>query len=74
MWDSEKKHGLLEKLSSSGKTPIRTLSTRIYVDIKNNEDNIFEQISKRPAKFFLKGRTAGLKEYKNRKDGYLINL
>lgn len=61
MWDIAKNLGLLEKLSSSGKTPIRTLSARIYVDIKNNSDTIFEQVSKRPAKFFLKGKTAGLK-------------
>ena len=54
MWDTAKNLRLLEKLSSSGKTPIRTLSARIYVDIKNNPDTIFEQVSKRPAKFFLK--------------------
>lgn len=63
MWEVAKELNLLGKLSSSGKTPIRTLSARIYVDIKNNPDTIFEQISKRPAKFFLKGKTAGLKEY-----------
>lgn len=66
MWDTAKNLGLLEKLSSSGKTPIRTLSAGIYVDIKNNPDTIFEQVSKRPAKFFLKGRTAGLKEYEEK--------
>ena len=66
MWDTAKNLRLLEKLSSSGKTPIRTLSARIYVDIKNNPDTIFEQVSKRPAKFFLKGRTAGLKEYEEK--------
>lgn len=37
MWEAAGRHGLLEKLSSSGKTPIRTLSARIYVDIKNNQ-------------------------------------
>lgn len=46
MWGAAGRHGLLEKLSSSGKTPIRTLSARIYVDIKNNQDTIFEQVSK----------------------------
>lgn len=34
MWEIAGKQGLLEKLASSGKTPIRTLSARIYVDIK----------------------------------------
>lgn len=66
MWESAGKLGLLEKLSSSGKTPIRTLSARIYVDIKNNADTLFEQVSKRPAKFFLRERAAGLSEYEER--------
>ena len=66
MWETAKQLGLLEKLSSSGKTPIRTLSARIYVDIKNNVDTIFEQVSKRPAKFFLKGRTVEFKDYKDK--------
>lgn len=59
MWSAASKYGLLEKLSSSGKTPIRTLSAKIYVDIKNNTETIFEQVSKRPAKFFLKGKNVG---------------
>lgn len=42
MWKIAKELGLLEKLSSSGKTPIRTLSAGIYVDIKNNTNTIFE--------------------------------
>ena len=63
MWEAAGRHGLLEKLSSSGKTPIRTLSARIYVDIKNNQDTIFEQVSKCPAKFLLKGQTVELQEY-----------
>ncbi len=63
MWDASEKYSLREKLASSGKTPIRTLSARLYVDIKNNPNSVFEQISKRPAKFFLKDRAAGLQEY-----------
>lgn len=34
IWETGKELGLLENLTSSGKTPIRTLSARIYVDIK----------------------------------------
>lgn len=68
MWEAAGRYGLLEKLSSSGKTPIRTLSARIYVDIKNNQDTTFEQVTKRPAKFFLKGQTAGLQEYEDRQE------
>ncbi len=65
MWEIAEKQGLLEKLASSGKTPIRTLSARIYVDIKNNKNTCFVQTSKRPAKFFLKGKEAGLEEFEN---------
>ena len=59
MWESAKGRGLLQKLNSSGKTPVRTLSARIYVDIKNNADSCFVQTSKRPARFFLKQAPAG---------------
>lgn len=52
MWEAADRMGLLEKLASSGKTPVRTLSARIYVDIKNNANTPFIQVSKRPAKFF----------------------
>lgn len=56
MWEAGCNQGLDEKLGSSGETPIRTLSARIYVDIKNNMDSVFIQVSKRPAKFYLKGK------------------
>lgn len=56
MWEAGCKLGFAGKLGSSGKTPIRTLSARIYVDLKINPESVFMQISKRPAKFFLKGK------------------
>lgn len=56
MWKAGCNLGLDKNLGSSGKTPIRTLSARIYVDIKNNVNSVFLQVSKRPAKFFLKGK------------------
>lgn len=68
MWEVGNKHDLLRKLSSSGKTPIRTLSAGLYVDIKNNANSIFVQVSKRPAKFFLKSKTAGLREYEEQQE------
>jgi len=63
IWNSADKNGLLEKLGSSGKTPTRTLSARIYMDIKNNSQTIFEQVSKRPAKFYLKDKVADLEKF-----------
>lgn len=68
MWEIAGKQGLLEKLASSGKTPIRTLSARVYVDIKNNKDSCFVQTSKRPAKFFLKGKDVGLEKFVKRQE------
>lgn len=41
-------------METSGKTPWRTLGARIYVDIKENPDTKFIQVSKIPAKFYLK--------------------
>lgn len=66
MWEAGCKMGLEERLGSSGKTPVRTLSAKIYVDIKNNRESVFTQISKRPAKFFLKG-----KDFKENQDEIL---
>lgn len=68
MWQAAEKYSLLDKLASSGKTPIRTLSARLYVDLKNNGNTIFTQISKRPAKFFLKDHIAGLQEHEERQE------
>lgn len=66
IWESAGEQGLLKKLASSGKTPIRTLAARIYVDIKNNQNTCFVQTSKRPAKFLMKDKTAELEESKSR--------
>lgn len=63
IWSIAVQKGLTTKLGSSGKTPIRTLSARLYMDIKNSENTIFVQVSKRPAKFFIKGKTADLAIY-----------
>lgn len=60
--------GLLEKLDSSGKTPVRTLSAGIYVDIKNNANTPFIQVSKRPAKFFLKDKNVPAQGLKRRQE------
>lgn len=66
MWEAAGRMGLLEKLSSSGKTPVRTLAAKIYVDIKNNENTPFIQVSKRPAKFFLKDKNNFPQELENK--------
>ena len=64
MWEAGCKRGLDGKLGSSGKTPVRTLSARIYVDLQTTPESLFIQLSKRPAKFYLKGKdfTSDLEE------------
>lgn len=68
IWELAGKRGLWERLNSSGKTPVRTLSARIYVDIKNNSNSCFTQVSKRPAKFFLKGRVIRPVSHEDKQD------
>lgn len=46
IWEVGCNQGLDAKLGSSGKTPIRTLSARIYVDIKNNMDSVLYRLAK----------------------------
>lgn len=54
IWRSAVELGYADKVSTSGKTPWQTLGARIYMDIKQNPDTEFIQISKRPAMFYLK--------------------
>ncbi len=55
IWNGAEKLKLLDKLGSNGLTPKRTLSARIYVDIREKGDNsIFYKEGKRPVKFGLK--------------------
>ena len=54
IWKCGEKHGLTDKVGSKGKTPINTLQARLYLDIRDNENSIFVQTSKRPSMFYLK--------------------
>lgn len=60
IWLEGEKCGLSRKVGSKGKTPTRTMSASLYVDIKKNEHTIFKQVSRRPGKFYLKGVIAEL--------------
>lgn len=53
MWDKAIELGLDVKLGTTGKTPMKTLASCIYVDMKNKEHSIFVQTDRRPAKFAL---------------------
>jgi len=54
IWDYAKEFGIAEKIQTDGKTPWASIGARIYIDIRDNENSVFVQISKRPSKFFLK--------------------
>ncbi|WP_027634793.1 COG2958 family protein [Clostridium butyricum] len=54
IWENAIQLNISQKVTTSGKTPWATLGARIYTDIKDNENTPFIQVSKRPAKFYLK--------------------
>lgn len=55
IWKKAEKYELIEKLNSNGKTPERSLSANLYVEVKNNsEKSNFFRYSKSPTKFGLK--------------------
>lgn len=62
IWDKAKELGLVKKLSSSGKTPVNTLSARITTDIKHNENSVFKKVSDKPSKYALNNRDIEYKE------------
>ena len=56
IWKKAVELGLDKKMASKGKTPWATLGARLYVDVKEKgEKSTFVQISKRPARFILRG-------------------
>ena len=54
IWNEANKMNISDNVKSKGKTPWKTLGARIYTDIKDNPNTRFIQVSKRPAKFYLK--------------------
>ena len=62
IWQKAEEMGVLSKLGTSGKTPEKTLSARLYVDIRDNDKSIFYQSNKRPAKFYLKSKKDSVKK------------
>lgn len=54
MWEQAKICVFDKRINTSGKTPWRTLGAQLYVEIRDNPDSEFIQVSKRPVKFSLK--------------------
>ncbi len=60
VWQVGKEKGLTDKIKTSGKTPWQSLGAQLYVEVRDNEDSRFMKVGKRPARFFLKERSADL--------------
>ncbi len=54
IWKKAVELGIDKNINTSGKTPWRSISARIYVDIRDNEKSKFIKVGKRPTKFYLK--------------------
>jgi len=57
IWRIGCEKGCDKKFSNLGKTPWSTLGARLYVDIRDNENSRFQQVSNRPALFSLRELT-----------------
>ena len=58
IWEMAKELKLVDKLSSSGKTPVNTLSAIISVNAKRNENRIFKKVSDKPSRYILENRVS----------------
>ena len=58
IWEIAVKRGYAAKIDSQGKTPKATLSSRIYVELRDNPDSIIEKVSTRPTRFSIKGKVS----------------
>ena len=56
IWKKAGEYGFRDKLSSTGKTPVKTIAARVYLDIRDNPQTRLYQYSKRPASFYIKDR------------------
>lgn len=54
--------GLSKELNLKGKTPWDTFSARLYIDLKNNKNSIFEKTQNRPILIKLKNQSLNLKD------------
>lgn len=62
VWQTGATSGLTEKIASAGKTPWQSLGAQLYVDVRDNASSKFIKVGKRPARFFLKERSAEITE------------
>ncbi|MBK6888697.1 MAG: HrgA protein [Sphingobacteriales bacterium] len=54
MWEKAVEFGFDKQLKTKGKTPWASVAARLYVDIRDNKNTVFEAVGKRPIRFWLK--------------------
>lgn len=54
IWEKAKAKGYDKDVSNRGKTPWKTISSQIYIDIRDNRDSPFSKVEGRPTRFALK--------------------
>lgn len=54
IWDKAIELGIDKKVGSVGKTPWKTISARIYVNMRDNSNSKYVKVGKRPARFYLR--------------------
>ncbi len=60
IWQVANGKGIASKLGTVGKTPWQSLGSRLYVEVRDNDDSRFIKVGSRPTRFFLKSRSAEL--------------
>lgn len=60
IWERAKELGLVDKLSSSGKTPVNTLSATLSVNAKRNENRTFKKVSDKPSRYILENKGSNI--------------
>ena len=58
IWEKAVQLGLDKQSNLKGKTPWATLGARLYTDVRDNPNSIFEPVGKNPKRFGLKNITA----------------
>ncbi len=57
IWEKSAEYGLQEKCETTGLTPWRSIGAQIYMNMKQNENNIFYKATLKPTRFGIKNVT-----------------
>ena len=60
IWEKAFELGLDKQSNLKGKTPWATLGARLYTDVRDNPNSIFEAVGKNPKRFGLKSITGNV--------------